>query len=210
MTQNTSRSRTLITTAILGSGMIGLGPAGCGTSENHRTTVGQTVAIPAVSDPAPAIAHEYPATGGNTVVYDRVRSDPPTLRGLSRDHWAKAYLPLPTDGLAHRPTYRFGLACNPAHDSNPDQPGFDRRMGYYPTALTALDTDGRGVWGETWYGLIEGFWGVGEAAWMPVAAVLDHPYTVRHSPSWSYEREPAIAEASIEADTTDGSLVDGR
>ncbi|MEM1329941.1 MAG: hypothetical protein AAGG07_05215 [Planctomycetota bacterium] len=228
MTQQTTGPRKLALIAASGSILLA---GGCKVAENETTTVGQTIRPEAIAQPyVPSDADRVARAGADpsqNVIYDTMHSDPGTLRGLNRTHWAASYVVLPTDGLAHRPTYRFretgwetpggiywwtGEADTALAEGREVPNGWSRRHGVFPTPLTALETGGRGAWGEIGYGFATGLGAVGELGWMPIAAILDHPYEVKHSPRWSYERTPSdleteTLELGIDEPTPDAPVV---
>jgi len=149
------------TTAIL---LAALALGGC-VAENDRGTLGCYLTVEAIADPPPA----------DTAIADE---QPPTL---DRASWPVLCYEVPYDGTVSHPTYRL-FAGYPGE--------IGRQWGDYPTALSALDLEGKDYWhqqGEAW---AAPFWAATELAALPVTGVIAPPWDCRLSPEWDYQRTP--------------------
>ncbi len=152
--------------------MLGAGLLSACVDSNSRTTIGQTITLPAL-EPSRPIPEEYPQDG-------------PSLAGLDRSNWGAMTFLVPVDGTHHRPTYADALFLTDVTR---------RQRGEYPTIESALDLDG------SEQGTTASHQRFAEGFIVPARAMLDavtipvrligEPQTWEMvSPRDSYERQP--------------------
>jgi len=144
---------------------------GC-VDSNSRTTIGETVVLPAMV-PSPPIPEAY-------------QQDGPSLTGLDRSNWEAVTFLVPVDGTHHRPSY-----ADPFFLTDVTR----RQRGEYPSLESSLDLDGA-LYGDkaSCQRFEEGFLVPGralvDAVSIPVR-LIGEPQTWEYvSPKVNYQREP--------------------
>lgn len=169
--------------------------AGCGTSQNTRTAIGEPRM--SVSPGEPSLlrdrAVQLPGLAGDARKDAGLNQEKPGSTRLSlgtslgREHWALTPILVPIDGVAGKPTYARWLEYT-------DETS--RQRNEFPTAISALELDGDGDEQQLEM-LMAGPRSLGGAALIPFRMVMHSPFKdVRHVPQPGYRAAPATRQAS--------------
>lgn len=139
---------------------------------NSRTTIGETVVLPAM-EPSPPVPAQY-------------SQDAPSTAHLDRGTWQPTIFLVPVDGTHHRPTYADPLFLTDATR---------RQRGEFPTIESALDLDGSEFGPEASQerfseGVLVPARAFLDAVAMPVRLVGEPQTWELVSPKFDYQRRP--------------------
>ena len=133
--------------------------AGCVSDTNARLPLGSNVVLD---------------TGeGDGVVASSV-----SVIGLDRSNWGATTIRVPVDGTVHRATY----ARTVLYDDS-----LARQKGLFPTAETALETEGSAGMGAAEIAAQPG-WALIDAALIPIRVAMSPPWKPVQSPRVNYKR----------------------
>ncbi|MFI4896939.1 MAG: hypothetical protein ACIARR_03855 [Phycisphaerales bacterium JB059] len=109
---------------------------------------------------------------------DGVAGSAPSVRGLDRSNWGATTIRVPVDGTVHRATYTRTVLYD---DS------LARQKGLFPTAETALETEGDRGMGAAEIAAQPG-WALIDAALIPIRVAMSPPWKPVQSPRVNYKR----------------------